>query len=212
MAGLDKFLYNFARRYATPMIKYTGLSKTISSVGITCLATNNENDVVLASGTTVPVVATDGYAKGCLFFKTDDTFGYGGLYQNVGSKTSCAFAKINPVPWVDQRCTPTDCATNTTLTAATCAGLIVTNTGSAGTIVLTLPAVATMAGKALRIQVTVAQIVRASLTGVGVYLAGSGVVTKYLNIAGVIGNYAVLYCDGAHYHVVDYSGVLTKEA
>lgn len=211
MAGLDKFLYNFARRYATPMINFTGYAKTVSSVDITVLAMGG-GKITMAYGTTVPVVGTSGYEKGCLFWKTNDTSGYGGLYQNVASNTSCAFAKISPVPWVDQRGTPTDCAANTTLTAATCAGLIVTNTGAGGTVVLTLPAVATMAGKALRIQVTVAQIVRASLAGVGVYLAGSGVAGKYLNIAGVIGNYAVLYCDGAHYHVGEYSGVLTKEA
>lgn len=212
MAGLDKFLYNFARRYATPMVKLTGYAKTISSVDINVIAMDVTGKVTMAYGATVPVVGTAGYGKGCLFWDTSATDGYGGLYQNVYDETSCAFAKISPVPWIDQRGTPTACAGDTTLTAATCAGKIVTNTGAGGTIVLTLPAVATMAGKALRIQVTVAQIVRASLAGVGVYLAGSGVAGKYLNVAGVIGNYVVLYCDGAHYHVVDYSGVLTKEA
>lgn len=212
MAGLDKFLYNFARRYATPMIKYTGLAKTINSVAITVLGMDNSGKVILASGTTIPTLASSGYAKGCLFFKTDATLGYGAIYINVGSNTSCAFSRLAAPPWADGRSAITACAADTTLTAATCAGLNVTNTGASGTVVLTLPAVATMVGESFRIYLTVAQIVRASLTGVGVYLAGSGVAGKYVNIAGVIGNYADLYCDGAHYHVVGYSGVLTKEA
>ena len=33
-----------------------------------------------------------------------------------------------------------------------------------------------------------------------------------LTIAGVIGNYADVYCDGERYHVFDYNGVLTKAA
>lgn len=212
MAGLDKFLYNFARRYATPMVKLTGHSRTISSVAITELLQDPEGMVAMAGGLTVPAIGTAGYAKGCIFVDLDSTAGYGGIYINVGSKTAAWFSRLTPVPWMNGRADVTACATNTTLTAATCAGLNVTNTGAGGTVVLTLPAVATMAGLGFRIYLTVAQVVRASLTGVGVYLAGSGVAGKYLNIAGVIGNYADLYCDGAHYHVVGYSGVLTKEA
>ena len=71
------------------------------------------------------------------------------------------------------------------------------NSGDDGTTVLTLPTVYGNAGKALKIHVLAAQIVRAlPVTGQAVNLNGSAVVTKYLNIAGVIGNYADLYCDG----------------
>lgn len=92
-------------------------------------------------------------------------------------------------------------------------GKINTNTGASGTIVLTLPAAATVAGKTIKIQLTVAQIVRLlPQTGEKIYLGGSGVATKYLNIAGVIGNYAEVYSDGTDYLVTAYSGVLTKEA
>lgn len=95
----------------------------------------------------------------------------------------------------------------------TSAGLILTNTGASGTIVLTLPAVDTMEGETLKVQVTAAQIVRLlPATGEAIYLGGSGVVTKYLNIAAVIGNYVDLYCDGTQYLVTNYSGVVTKEA
>ena len=60
---------------------------------------------------------------------------------------------------------------------------------------------------------TVAQIVQVlPQTGEKIYLNGSGVATKYLNIAGVVGNFADLYCDGTDWMVINYAGVLTKEA
>jgi len=89
----------------------------------------------------------------------------------------------------------------------------VTNTGSSGTIVLTLLTPVGNANKVFRVQVTAAQIVSLSPpAGVGVYLGGSGVDAKDAHIAGVIGNYLDVYCDGANYHITGYSGVATKEA
>ena len=88
-----------------------------------------------------------------------------------------------------------------------------TNTGAGGTIVLTLPAASTLKDKKTRIQITVAEIVQITpATGEKIYLGGSGVASKYLNIAAVIGNYAEIFCDGAAFYVTAYSGVLTKEA
>jgi hypothetical protein len=90
-----------------------------------------------------------------------------------------------------------------------------TNTGVAAleTISLTLPAAADAAGSGFRLQVTVDEIVRlVPASGGKIYLGGSGVANKYLNIAAVIGNYADLHSDGVDWIVVDYSGVLTKEA
>lgn len=99
-----------------------------------------------------------------------------------------------------------------TLTSAVF-GKNVTNTGASGTIVLTLPAAKQGKDKAFRVWLTVAQIVRLDPAGTEkIYLGGSGVAGKYLNIAAVIGNYADIYCDGTDYHVVGYSGVVTKEA
>jgi hypothetical protein len=89
----------------------------------------------------------------------------------------------------------------------------VTNTGSSGTIVLTLPAVAAVPGLAMRVQLTVAQIVQLlPATGEKIFLGGSGVASKYLNIAAVIGNYVDIFCNGEAYLVMNYSGVVTKEA
>lgn len=88
-----------------------------------------------------------------------------------------------------------------------------TNTGASNTTVHTMPAAASHPGQVIRFQATVAQIMRVDpAAGEAVWLGGSGVVSKYLNIAGVIGNYVDLYCDGIGYHVVGYAGVLTKEA
>ena len=90
---------------------------------------------------------------------------------------------------------------------------ILTNTGATGTIVLTLPKATNCRGYAVKIQVTAAQIVQVDPNGTeSLYLGGSGAAGKYLNIAGVIGNYADLYCDGTNWLVTYYAGVLTKEA
>jgi len=88
-----------------------------------------------------------------------------------------------------------------------------TNTGAVGTVALTLPVAASLKGQKTRIQLTAAQIVQLlPATGEKIYLGGDGVASKYLNIAGVIGNYAEVYCDGTSFYVTGYSGVLTKEA
>lgn len=88
-----------------------------------------------------------------------------------------------------------------------------TNTGAGGTIVLTLPAAFSLTGQKTRVYVTVAQVVRLlPQTGEKIYLAGSGTASKYLNIAGTIGNYCDVYCDGISFYVTGFSGVVTKEA
>ena len=88
-----------------------------------------------------------------------------------------------------------------------------TNTGSTGTLEHQLPAASTVKGEVLHFQLTAAEIVRLQPpSGGGVYLGGSGVADKYVQVAGVIGNYIDLYSDGSTYHVVGYAGVVTKES
>lgn len=102
--------------------------------------------------------------------------------------------------------------TNTTLASADF-GKNLNNTGAGAAVTLTLPAASTVEGKSLRIKVETTSAVRLDpATGEKVYLAGNGVASKYLDIAGVVGNYADIYCDGDDYFVTGYSGVLTKEA
>lgn len=90
---------------------------------------------------------------------------------------------------------------------------VYTNAGASGTVVFTLPSVAGNAGKALKFHALAAQIIRLlPVAGQAVNLHGSAVVTKYLNVAAVIGNYADVYCDGYQWIVTGYAGVVTKEA
>jgi len=120
---------------------------------------------------------------------------------------SKVFPMVNPVA-----VTPVTKTADYTITVAELDGIF-DNTGDTGTMVLTLPAVSLAKGKALSVNILAAQIVRLlPVTGQSINLKGSAVVTKYLNIAGVIGNYVDLYCDGAQWIVTGYSGVVTKEA
>lgn len=90
---------------------------------------------------------------------------------------------------------------------------IFNNTGDTGTMVLTLPAVADTKGKVIKVALTAAQIIRLlPQTGEAINLDGSAVVTKYLNVAGVIGNFVECFCDGSQWIVTNYAGVVTKEA
>jgi len=112
---------------------------------------------------------------------------------------------------------PADAAVSAQASTASLAitdyGKNITNTGASGTVVLTLLAAALAAGMSFRVQITAAQIVRLlPATGEKIYLGGSGVASKYLNVAAVIGNYVDVYCDGEKYLVTGYSGVITKEA
>lgn len=90
---------------------------------------------------------------------------------------------------------------------------IITNTGDVDALVLTLPKAADAAGLTLHVQLTAAQTVELlPVTLEKVFLGGDGVASKYLLIAGVIGNYALVYSDGVSWHCFDYNGVVTKEA
>jgi hypothetical protein len=89
----------------------------------------------------------------------------------------------------------------------------ITNTGASATVTLTLPAVANCKNRMISAYLTVAQILRFDANSTeAIYLAGSGVAGKYVQVAGVIGNYINLYCDGTQWLVLSYSGVVTKEA
>lgn len=138
-------------------------------------------------------------------------------FLNKGiSETDARLTSTRPqYPTIDPRT-----ATKTTKTAdytITQADLnlptIFNNTGDDGTLVYTLPAVAASKGKVVRVHSLAAQIQRLlPQTGEAVNLHGSAVVTKYLNIANVIGNFVEVYCDGSQWIVTQSNGVITKEA
>jgi hypothetical protein len=90
---------------------------------------------------------------------------------------------------------------------------IFNNAADDGTQTLSLPAVALAKGKVIRAHCLAAQIIRLDASGTeSINLHGSAVAGKYVQLAGVIGNYIELFCDGTQWIVTGYSGVVTKEA
>lgn len=127
--------------------------------------------------------------------------------RNVDPKAGIALSKLESLANAT-----ISAQTSTASLATTDFGKVVTNTGAGDTIVLTLPAAASVAGLSLKVQITVAQIVSLSPASTeAIYLGGDGVVNKDLNIAGVVGNYVDIISDGSNYLVTGYSGVVTKE-
>lgn len=187
------------------LLKLIGEQRKVGTPVVNILETNASNLVTIASGATLPTAGDAGYAVGCVF-----THSSGLEYINTGSVSACAFHPRYP----------TVAASGTTVAktadypvVAGDLGKIFTNAAAGGTVVLTLPAVAASAGKALKVTCLAAQIIRLlPVTGEAIYLNGSGVVTKYLNIAGVIGNYVDIVSNGTYWEVAGYSGVVTKEA
>lgn len=156
----------------------------------------------------IPVVKYNEGVYTDLPIQTTSTLNVGGITSTVA--TVLTNGTLYPI--VNPSGTPVAQAATATLVAADL-NKNITNTGASGTIVLTLPAVAGLTGYTFHIEVTVAQIVRLlPVTGEAIALGGSAVVTKYLNIAAVIGNMVDVYCDGSRWLVVNRDGVITKEA
>lgn len=131
------------------------------------------------------------------------------LFDIKETSTRMPFPTINPRTAE----TLTKTADYTVTLAELAAPTIFDNTGDAGTLVWTLPSVASSKGKVARFNALAAQIQRLlPQTGEAVNFNGSAAVTKYLELAGVIGNFVEVYCDGVQWIVTNSSGVVTKEA
>lgn len=83
-----------------------GLTPWGANVGATLAGTTNpilvlerdkNMDILRATGTEVPTSTTSGYAKGCLFIDRNVTTGTTGLYENIGTNTSCNFNAIGAI-------------------------------------------------------------------------------------------------------------------
>lgn len=61
-----------------------------TATGVTTLISDGTN-ALLAKGATVPSDAAAGYAKGCVFIKTDGTDHTNTLYANIGTAASANF-------------------------------------------------------------------------------------------------------------------------
>lgn len=97
--------------------------------------------------------------------------------------------------------------TDTDLKAPT----IFTNEGDNDTIVFTLPAVADSKGKVVRFHALAAQVIRVDpQDGEVVNYNGDATATEDASLAGTIGNYMEVYCDGTQWIITRSSGVITK--
>lgn len=78
---------------AINVLQLDGTSLIVGTPTITPLIVDSSQNVLLASGATVPTDADSGYAVGCLFLDTDSGVGYT-LYINEGSATSADFNAV----------------------------------------------------------------------------------------------------------------------
>jgi len=74
--------------------KLRGDTITINSQTVTVLERDSAGNVLRCQGTVTITDGASGYAKGCLYIKTDVAAGTTGLYENVGITTSCNFDAI----------------------------------------------------------------------------------------------------------------------
>lgn len=120
-----------------------------------------------------------------------------------------------PYPTIDPRnaTVSTKTADYTVTVSDLEAPTIFNNDGDGDTLVLTLPAVADAKGKVVRAHALAAQEIRLDpQTGEAVNYNGSATVSKYVSLAGTIGNYIEMFCDGTEWIVTQSNGVVTKEA
>lgn len=187
-------------------LKIIGEQVKIGTYIVTVDTFDRNNNVTSAHGANIPADGDRGYASSAMFISTAT----GLRYMNCGTSVSALFRPV--MPSMSSAATALAKTANYTVVAADF-GKILTNTAAAGTIVFTLPSAVTYPGAVLRFHLFAAQIVRLlPVTGQAVALNSSAVVTKYLNIAGVIGNYCEIVSDGTQWLVTTYSGVVTKEA
>lgn len=75
-------------------VQLQGAAETINSQTITGLLANSVGDLLFATGTVTVTDGGTGFAKGCLYIKTDVSTGTTGLYCNKGTNTSCQFTAV----------------------------------------------------------------------------------------------------------------------
>ncbi len=84
-------------------LKLTGRSETPGATAVRVHLVDNDGKVLLASGTTVPTAGEAGFAKGCLFIKTDAASGTRGLYENLGTSALADFSNEIKQTMLDRR-------------------------------------------------------------------------------------------------------------
>ena len=97
MAGLSAELNSLLRKGRISFLKIIGRSVTIGAETFKVLLRDSSDDILVATGTTVPTDAGDGFAKGCIFIDTNVGAGSQGVYLNVGTSASCNFDVVGTV-------------------------------------------------------------------------------------------------------------------
>lgn len=77
-----------------PVLKVLGTVRTINSQSIRVNMEDRNGDVLHCSGTVTVTDGGAGYAKGCVYIKTDVVTGTSGLYNNKGTNLACAFVVV----------------------------------------------------------------------------------------------------------------------
>jgi hypothetical protein len=92
----------FQGKFLTRKLESIILSGTVKStlsgaaaVTVKALIYDEDGDILLATGTSVPDDAVAGFAKGCLFIDTDVAAGTTGLYVNVGTTAAANFDAVS---------------------------------------------------------------------------------------------------------------------
>lgn len=75
-------------------VQGTGANETINSESVTGYLADNNGDLLICTGTVAISNGGSGYAKGCLYIKTDVVAGTGALYANKGTNTACEFTLV----------------------------------------------------------------------------------------------------------------------
>ncbi|MHA1288244.1 MAG: hypothetical protein ACTSPB_12645, partial [Candidatus Thorarchaeota archaeon] len=88
----------------TMLLRSLNLSGTVISATkagttnvINALIYDGNRKILVSTGTEVPTATTSGFAKGALHIDTNVEAGTNGLYENIGSTTSCNFNRIGDI-------------------------------------------------------------------------------------------------------------------
>lgn len=77
-------------------LRLDGNDTSVDGADVEILLEDDDEKVVVGRGTTVPN-AKAGFAKGCIFIKTDAGNGVKALYENQGTTSSCSFNLIGDI-------------------------------------------------------------------------------------------------------------------
>lgn len=77
-----------------PIAQVVGAVRTINAQSIRVREVDENGYVTRCSGTVSITNGGAGYAKGCLYVKTNVAAGTSGLYKNIGDTSACEFTVI----------------------------------------------------------------------------------------------------------------------